>query len=167
MGHVFLPGEGKPIHSKCVDLLFHCQSARDAGYVLHLPMSCPLCSQSRGTSFLRIMSSASRSQPIYSWWMGLSGGGGFCCFLFFWRHLGDSIASLFFWRHISGDNFLGGRLPSFCLPFLLGLIGWLLHGALSFFCILCLVPFGSLCSSPLFPFHGYATNCGGGVSICT
>ncbi len=40
-----------------------------------------------------------------------------CCFLFFWRHLGDSVASWFLWKHFLGDNFLGGRLPSFCLPF--------------------------------------------------
>jgi hypothetical protein len=26
---------------------------------------------------------------------------------------------MFFWKHFSEDNFLGGMLPSFCLPFLL------------------------------------------------
>jgi hypothetical protein len=36
--------------------------------------------------------------------MGLSGDGEFCCFLFFWRHLGDSFASgsfgITFWETI-------------------------------------------------------------------
>jgi hypothetical protein len=53
--------------------------------------------------------------------MGLSGGGGilwlniwgFSCFL----SGGDSVASWFFWKHFLGDNFLGGKLLSFCLPF--------------------------------------------------
>jgi hypothetical protein len=31
--------------------------------------------------------------------------------------LGGFVCFLFFWRHFLGDNFLGGRLPSFCLPF--------------------------------------------------
>jgi hypothetical protein len=31
--------------------------------------------------------------------------------------LGGFFCLLFFWRHFLGDNFLGGRLPSFCLPF--------------------------------------------------
>jgi hypothetical protein len=46
-----------------------------------------------------------------------------------WLQREDSVASyslkgtwgyfcfLYFWRHISGDNILGRRLPSFCLPF--------------------------------------------------
>jgi hypothetical protein len=43
----------------------------------------------------------------------LGGTWGICCFLFFWRHLGNSVASWFLWKHFLGDNFLGGRLPSF------------------------------------------------------
>jgi hypothetical protein len=31
--------------------------------------------------------------------------------------LGIFFCFLFFWRHFFGDNFLGGRLPSICLPF--------------------------------------------------
>ncbi len=45
---------------------------------------------------LQLATSAPCSQPIYCEWMGLSGGGGFCCFWFFWRHLGDFVASCSF-----------------------------------------------------------------------
>ncbi len=41
-------------------------------------------------------SSASRSQSIYCEWMSLSGGGGYCCFLFFWRHLGNLLPPVLF-----------------------------------------------------------------------
>jgi hypothetical protein len=81
------------------------------------PPPWPPGSQSTGAPSLRAATSAPGSQPIYCEWMGLSGCGIFCCFLFFWRHLGDFFCFLFFWRHFLGDNFLGGRLPSFCLPF--------------------------------------------------
>jgi hypothetical protein len=37
--------------------------------------------------------------------------------------LGGFFCFVFFWKHFLGDNFLGGRLPSFCFPFLLVLIG--------------------------------------------
>jgi hypothetical protein len=64
----------------------------------------PPSPQSTGAPSLRVATSAPRSQPVYCEWMGLSGGGGFFC-------------NLFFWRHFLGDKFLGGRLPSFCFPF--------------------------------------------------
>jgi hypothetical protein len=61
-----------------------------------------------------------------------------------------------------GDNFLGGRFPSFCLPFLLVLVDCCMVHC-PFFCILCLVSFWvSLSISHfLFPLHGYAMNRGG------
>jgi hypothetical protein len=33
--------------------------------------------------------------------------------------LGGFFCFVFFWKHFFGRNFLGGRLPSFCLPLLL------------------------------------------------
>ncbi len=36
-----------------------------------------------------------------------------------------SVASWFFWRHFFEDNFLGGRLPTFCLPFFWLFLAWL------------------------------------------
>jgi hypothetical protein len=36
--------------------------------------------------------------------------------------LGGFFCFLFFWRHFLGDNFLGGRLPSFLSSFLLVLL---------------------------------------------
>jgi hypothetical protein len=45
----------------------------------------PPSPQSTGAPSLRAATSAPCSQPIYCEWMGLSGHGGICCFLFFGR----------------------------------------------------------------------------------
>jgi hypothetical protein len=76
----------------------------------------PPSPHSIGAPSLRAATSAPRSQPIYCEWMGLSGDGDIvasCSFGDTWGIL----LLLFFLRHFLGDNFLGGRLPSFCLPF--------------------------------------------------
>ncbi len=75
-----------------------------------LPASWPSCSQSSGASSSRATSSASRSQPIYSEWMGLNGGG---------EDFGLILRASVF----STSSFFGGQFPwlkftSFCLPFL-------------------------------------------------
>ncbi len=75
------------------------------------------------------------NQSTLNGWVQLVEGGThwltcwrFFCFLVFWRHLeilllsvllealGGFWCCLFFWSHFLGDSFLGGRLPSFCLP---------------------------------------------------
>ncbi len=109
-----------------------------------LPTPWPSGSQVTGASSLWAAASAPHSQLIYFEWTGSSRGDyvvfwrhwGFCCLLFFWKHWG-LCCFLFFWRHVLGDNSLGWSLPSCCLP-LVASFCWLLHGALSFYCILCL-----------------------------
>jgi hypothetical protein len=77
--------------------------------------------------------------------------------------LGEFFCFLFLWKHLLGDNFLGGRLPSFCLPFFLFFlliviwcIALLLHRSASVLFGFFILPF---------PFHGYAIN-RGGVLVC-
>ncbi len=111
------------------------------------PSPWPPGSQSTRAHSLWAATSALRSPPIYCEWMGLSGRGEFCCFLFFWRHVGNLLLPVLlealgqfccflvplealFWRQFSWWK----------VTFFLSS----LHGALSFICILCLVFFGSL-----------------------
>jgi hypothetical protein len=89
--------------------------------------------------------------------MGLRGGGGILwpkhweisCFL----SGGDSVASWFFWKQFLGENFLGGRLPSFCLPYLLVFLVDCCMVHFPFFTSFALCPFGSLHPSPIFFFR--------------
>jgi hypothetical protein len=122
----------------------------------------PPGSQSTEAPSSRAATSAPRSQPIYCEWMGLSGGGGFCCFLFFWRHLGDSFASCSFggtfWETIFlVEGYLLFVFISFGSYWLI--VTWcivlLLHPLPS-------VLLGLFVHLPFsFPLHGYARNCGG------
>jgi hypothetical protein len=123
-----------------------------------LPSSWPLCYQPSGASYLRPMSSALRSQPIYlEWteWMGLNGAGrGFCSrftrlnLLQFFCSLGD----LF----LDKVCFFGSSNFSSIWWIVIWCIALLLHCSASVLFGLFILPF---------PFHGYAIN-RGGVLVC-
>jgi hypothetical protein len=143
--------------------------------LLYSPTSWPLGSQSTGAPSLWAASSAPHSQPIKCEWMGLSRGGGFCCFLFFWRHLGDVVASYSFggtW----GILLLPGSFGSTFRETIFLVKGNLLFVFLSFgsywlivtWCIVLFlhplpsVLLGLFVHLPFsFPLHDYAMNCGG------
>ncbi len=90
-----------PIHSVYVDLLLHSGSACIASIVLVA-----------STNVMALVLPTNRSL-FYAGDINWLKRWGFSCFL----SGGDSVASLFFWKHFLGDIFVGGKLPSFCLPF--------------------------------------------------
>ena len=118
-GSVYSGGEPSAGCAVVSTIAYHWQSAANGTPMQPTLSPCwlppwPPGSQSTGAPSSRAAPSAPGSQPIYCEWMGLSGCGEFCCFLFFLEALGGFFCFLLFWRHFLGDNFLGGRLPSFC-----------------------------------------------------
>ncbi len=97
--------------------------------------------------------------------MGLSGGGDIFASCSFGSTWGIRLPLVLFMALFGETIFLvEGYLLFVFLSF--GSFGGLLHGALFFFCILIQVSFWVSSSLLPFPFHGYATNCGG-VLVCT
>ncbi len=100
------PREGMPIHYVTVDLLFHHGSAHNESTILVVFADVTVHGLPIHRSTFSVGGDTGPALPTNL--LVMAGirrvGMGFFCFLFFWRHF-------------LGDNFLGGRLPSFCLPF--------------------------------------------------